>query len=257
MKPSAHARTGRRPSANDAASIRPRARKRAEQVALQLIHDIVSDGQRVGDKLPNEVEMLAKYAVSRSSLREALRLLEVQGLVTIRTGPGSGTEVGRIDAANLAGTLVLYLMMGRVNMDQLLDAWCMAEPLLADLAARNPDREGVRRLMEPFASGAVRGERAVQTGLDFHDAVAELSGNPVLELVLGAVGALVTEQVRIRTRDFELSDATVLAHEAIADAVMAGDGPAAAEAMRRHLDEVRDELRKALPDYDNNIYLPG
>lgn len=235
---------------------RPRARKRAEQVAFGIVQNIVARGQRPGDKLPHEAEMLAEYAVSRSSLREALRLLEVQGLVTIRPGPGSGTEVGRIDPANLAGTLVLYLMMERVNMDQLLDAWGMVEPLLADLAARNPDRARVRALMEPFASGAVRDQRAPASGLAFHEAVAELSGNPVLELVLGAVGVLVTDQVRTGAPGFRLSDATVDAHEAIADAVLAGDGPAAAAAMRAHLDEVKQEIRAALPGYDRNIYLP-
>lgn len=235
---------------------RPRARKRAEQVAFGIVQNIVARGQRPGDKLPHEAEMLAEYAVSRSSLREALRLLEVQGLVTIRPGPGSGTEVGRIDPANLAGTLVLYLMMERVNMDQLLDAWGMVEPLLADLAAQNPDRARVRTLMEPFASGAVRDQRAPASGLAFHEAVAELSGNPVLELVLGAVGVLVTDQVRTGAPGFRLSDATVDAHEAIADAVLAGDGPAAAAAMRRHLDEVKQEIRAALPGYHRNIYLP-
>ncbi|WP_187972543.1 FadR/GntR family transcriptional regulator [Aquibium microcysteis] len=234
-----------------------RAPKRAEKVALQIIQDIVTERKREGDKLPNEVEMLGKYAVSRSSLREALRLLEVQGLVTIRSGPGSGTEVGRINPANLAGTLALYLMMDRAEMEQLLDAWGMVEPLLADLAARNADRDYVRALMEPFASGAAEGERAMQTGLDFHDAIAELSGNPVLGLVLGAVGALVTEQVRLRTSSFELSDATVHAHEAIARAVIAGDGPAAAEAMRDHLDEVRAELRAAMPDIGGALRPPG
>jgi len=109
---------------------RPRGRKRAEQVAFGIVQKIVARGQQAGDKLPHEAEMLAEYGVSRSSLREALRLLEVQGLVTIRPGRrGSGTEVGRIDPANLAGTLVLYLMMQRVNMNQLLEAWGMVRTL--------------------------------------------------------------------------------------------------------------------------------
>jgi len=235
---------------------RPRSRKRAEQVAFGIMRDIIGRGQRAGDKLPHEAELLAEYAVSRSSLREALRLLEVQGLVTIRPGPGSGTEVGRIDPANLAGTLVLYLMLARVSLEQLLQAWGMVEPLLADLAARNPDRARVAALMQPFASGAARADRAPDSGLAFHAAVAELSDNPVLELVLGAVGELVTEQVRIGAPGFGLSDATVDAHEEIADAVLAGDGPAAAAAMRRHLDEVTQEIRQALPGTGRGIYLP-
>lgn len=226
---------------------RPRPLKRAEQVALRIVQDIVTRGLRRGDPLPTESEMLALHAVSRSSLREALRLLEVQGLVTIRPGPGSGTVVGGVEAGALAGTLVLYLMMGRVSLDQLLDAWEGVEPMLADMAARNPDRARVQALMAPFAGGAGRDDRTPAAGLEFHDAVADLSGNPVLRLCLGAVGVLVTDQVRRGAPGFRLSDATIDAHEAIADAVMAGDGPGAAAAMRAHLAQVRAELARALP----------
>jgi DNA-binding FadR family transcriptional regulator len=79
----------------------------------------------------------------------------------------------------------------------------------------------------------------------------------VLELVLGAVGELVTEQVRTGAPGFRLSDATVDAHEEIADAILGGNGPTAAAAMRRHLDEVTREIRTALPGTDRGIYLPG
>ena len=226
---------------------RPRPPKRAEQVALRIVQDIVARGLHRGDPLPTEAEMLALYTVSRSSLREGLRLLEVQGLVTIRPGPGSGTVVGGAEAGTLAGTLALYLMMGRVTPDQLLDAWEGVEPMLAGMAARNPDRSRVQALMAPFASGERSADRALAAGLDFHDAVADLSGNPVLRLCLGAVGVLVADQVRAGAPGFRLSDATVEAHERIADAILAGDSAAAAAAMRAHLAQVRAELAPVLP----------
>jgi len=65
--------------------------KTSEIVALEIVRDIVSQRFKAGDRLPLESEMLAHYRVSRSSLREALRLLEVQGLIVIRPGPGAGT----------------------------------------------------------------------------------------------------------------------------------------------------------------------
>jgi GntR family transcriptional regulator, transcriptional repressor for pyruvate dehydrogenase complex len=219
------------------------------------VQDIVTRGLDRGNPLPTETEMLALYAVSRSSLREALRLLEVQGLVTIRPGPGSGTVVGQVEAGTLARTLALYMMMGRVSLGQLLDAWEIVEPMLAEMAARNPDRARVQALMAPFAGGARSADRALAAGLDFHDAVAELSGNPVLRLCLGAVGELVTVQVRASAPGFRLSDATVAAHESIADALLAGDGPGAAAAMRAHLALVRAELDSALPGA--RMCLPG
>lgn len=234
---------------------RPRGRKRSEQVAHQIVSDIVRDDKRRGAKLPLEAEMLDQYEVSRSSFREALRLLEVQGLVTIRPGPGSGTEVGAPEPGSLAGTLGLYLMMARASLKQLFEAWHMVEPILAQLAASNPDRARVRALMAEFASGASNEDRALTSGLAFHDAVAELAENPVLALILGAVGFLVTEQVRINVAGFELSEATVHAHCTIADAILAGDGARAASEMRVHLDEVLAEIETVMPDRDRNILL--
>lgn len=239
---------------------RVRGRKRSEQVAHQIVTDIVREGKGRGAKLPLEAELLEQYGVSRSSLREALRLLEVQGLITIRPGPGSGTEVGAPEPGNLSGTLALYLMMARASLGQLFDAWRMVEPILAQLAADNSDRARVHALMAEFASNAaqdatMQDERALTSGLAFHDAVAELAENPVLALILGAVGFLVTEQVRINAPGFELSEATVHAHERIADAILAGDAAGASSEMRAHLDEVMAEIATAMPDQDRDILL--
>src|ERR1700674_1494569 len=86
--------------------------KTSETVAIDLVHDIVVRRLKAGDKLPLEVAMLQEYRVSRASLREALRLLEVQGLISIRPGPGGGPVVGSVDARHLARTASLYFHLG-------------------------------------------------------------------------------------------------------------------------------------------------
>lgn len=225
---------------------RRRSMKRSELVALQIIEDIVARGMVAGDKLPLEAQMLVEYRVSRSSLREALRLLDVQGLITIRPGPGGGTEVGQIDPTNLSGTLNLYLLMGRATLGDLLDAWLMVEPLLAQLAAKSKDREKVERILRGFTADATAAQRELAAGLAFHDAVAELGENQLLSLLLGAVGFLVTEQVRIGAPDFTLSSATIHAHKDIAEAILNGDEELAYISMREHLLEVKGEIEAVL-----------
>src|SRR6185369_12916329 len=103
--------------------------KTAEVVALEIVRSIVEQGLAPGDRLPLETEMLAHYRVSRSSLREALRLLETQGLIAIRPGPGSGTVVGKAAPHNLGRTMTLFFHMSHVTYNDLLDAWTSTEPL--------------------------------------------------------------------------------------------------------------------------------
>ena len=234
-------RPARRTAANG------RTPKRAEQVALQIVENIVRRDLAKGDKLPLEAELLAHYGVSRSSLREALRLLEVQGLITIRPGPGSGTEVGAVNPSNLSNTLALYLLMARSTLGELLEAWLMVEPLLARLAAASRDRDAVEQRLRPFSSSADAQEREPTAGLLFHDIVAELAENPLLTLILGAVGSLVTEQVQRDAPDFELSQKTLHDHANIADRIIAGDADGAAAAMHEHLVEVTREIEAVIP----------
>src|SRR5919107_894815 len=85
--------------------------KTSEVVAFAVARDIVEHGLRSGDRLPLEAEMVEQYSVSRESLREALRLLEAQGIVSIRRGPGGGPVVGRAESVNLGRTMTLYFQL--------------------------------------------------------------------------------------------------------------------------------------------------
>src|SRR5579859_173204 len=98
-----------------------RNQKTSERVALDIVHDIVARGFRLGDRLPLEAEMVEQYGVSRASLREALRLLEVQGLIRLKPGPGGGPVVGSVDAAHLARTATLYFHLGASTYGQLME----------------------------------------------------------------------------------------------------------------------------------------
>ncbi len=85
--------------------------KTAETVARRVVQTIVSGGLTAGDKLPREAEMVEHCGVGRETLREALRLLETQGLITLRRGPGGGPVVASADAVNLGRISTLYYQM--------------------------------------------------------------------------------------------------------------------------------------------------
>jgi DNA-binding FadR family transcriptional regulator len=222
-----------------------RALKTSEIVALEIVRDIVSQDLKPGDRLPLESEMLTHYRVSRSSLREALRLLEVQGLIAIRPGPGAGTVVGRVVPGNLARTLTLYLHMMGSTYDELLGTWVETEPLLARLAALNPDRERVKATLTPFLDESHAW--AVREGLAFHDIVSELADNPVLSLTVRSIGFIVTEHVMTSTERGELEDHIVHHHREVAEAIIAGDPDLAANRMRDHIRHEVEHFRSLWP----------
>jgi|HubBroStandDraft_3_1064219.scaffolds.fasta_scaffold86707_2 GntR family transcriptional repressor for pyruvate dehydrogenase complex len=224
--------------------------KTSESVALEIVRNIVSQNLQPGDRLPLESEMLVEYRVSRSSLREALRLLEVQGLITIRPGPGTGTVVGHVVPGNLARTLTLYLHMQGTNYDDILSAWVLTEPLLARLAAQNPDRDRVRAAMAPFVSNATgheHGHWEIVEGLDFHDRVSALTNQPVLSLVLRAIAFIVTERVLTLGQRAELEEQIVHDHTLLADAIVAGDSDLSARLMTEHIEHIVRDFRAYWP----------
>lgn len=221
--------------------------KTSEAFARDLVHEIVTRGLQTGDKLPSEAVMLEEFGLSRESLREGLRLLEVQGLISIRRGPGGGPVVGHLDPASLGRTSTLYYHLAGGTYRELLEAWVVTESMLAERAARNPDRDAVRAAMAPYlAHTEAHGENITEFVLDhthFHGVLASLAENRVLEMLMQTVGQIVTHHV-LSHADPRQDRATIEAdHMVIAQAVVAGARHKAAKAMEQHI-ETMVELNK-------------
>jgi DNA-binding FadR family transcriptional regulator len=210
-------------TAGDAAT---RDLKTSEAVARDIVDDIVTSARQPGERLPSEAAMLKLYRVSRQSLREGLRLLEVQGIISLKRGPGGGPVVGNLDSANLGRTSTLYYHLAGATYDELLEAWVVTESALAERAARNPDRDAVRKAMEPFMDPEEPELGAgVASQLElarFHAVMASLAQNRVLELNLQSIGRIVLHHAVLvtdpGTPEFEI----VEDHVALAKAIAAG-----------------------------------
>jgi GntR family transcriptional regulator, transcriptional repressor for pyruvate dehydrogenase complex len=231
-----------------------RALKTSETVARDIVRDIVNQGLKSGDRLPPEAAMLEQYGVSRESLREGLRLLEVQGLITIRRGPGGGPSVGKVDPANLGRVSTLFYHLAGGTYAELFDAWLITEPILAELAARNDDRDAVKEAMEPFtnlpASTEVESNKLgfVDSHVEFHAVVARLANNRVLELMLETTGQIVTHHVVVNADPRQLRDEIDHDHADIARAISAGHAKRARTLMENHIRAMVDHYRVELGD---------
>jgi DNA-binding FadR family transcriptional regulator len=226
---------------------RRRTPKTSERVALDIVHDIVALGLHSGARLPLEAAMAEQYAVSRGSLREALRLLEIQGLIWLKPGPGGGPVVGTVEPANLARTAALYFHLGAATYAQVMSTQVMLEPICARMAAEHPDRQA---MMAPFLTPGVEPEREAEYRdhtTDFHGAVYVLAANPVLTLLTQAVTHIVTHHV-VETMDpVEMRPAILHEHSQLARAISAGHGEKAARMMADHFQSQHDYYTEHWP----------
>lgn len=226
--------------------------KISETVAREIVRDIVADGLQSGDRLPAESAMVDQYGVSRESLREGLRLLEVQGLITLRRGPGGGPVVGHLDPANLGRSSTLFYHLAGGTYAELFEAWILAEGLLAERAARNPDREAVKTAMEPYLVEPASGDQSsieefVDSHSRFHGDLAALVGNQVLEVSLQAIGQIASHHVVAHADPRQMQDMIETDHVVVARAVSAGHARKAGDEMRAHVERIAEYCAERLP----------
>ena len=221
--------------------------KTSERVAVDIVRDIVTQGLRTGARLPLEAAMAQQYGVSRASLREALRLLEVQGLIHLKPGPGGGPVVGAVEPSNLARTASLYFHLGGATYGQLMRTQVLVEPLCAQLAAQHPDRGEV---MAPFrddadANVSEREYRRLTSG--FHNAIWNLAANPVLTLLSQAITQLVADHVVATMDPVEMRQEMLDEHAQLARTITAGRADKAARLMGEHFQAQLDYYAEHWP----------
>lgn len=223
--------------------------KTAETVAAAIVRDIVSRNLNPGDTLPSEAAMLTHYRVSRASLREALRILEVQELIRLKPGPGGGPIVSAVDPRNLAKISTLYLHLGGATYQELFEAQLVVSPISAERAARNPDRDLVRATLKPFleVDQPVQGPGYWTVTNEFHGSVEALGGNRVLELLTRIVGSIWHEHVVTHMDTHAVRDQILQEHRDIAKAIIARQPSKAGRLMHDHFAGLLEEYTRHWP----------
>jgi GntR family transcriptional regulator, transcriptional repressor for pyruvate dehydrogenase complex len=175
-----------------------RAIKTSERIAAAIVSEIISLELKPGDRLPNEAAMVEQFRVGRGSLREALRILEVHGLISLRSGPGGGPEVIAVNPRDVARTFSLYLHLSRATIRELTEARLFLEPMIARMAAETREPGGMKRLQEAldYEASIPKGDpRYIFAGNNFHYVLATMSGNAVIDLMATALKELYTSRV--------------------------------------------------------------
>jgi DNA-binding FadR family transcriptional regulator len=194
--------------------------------------------------------MLERFGIGRSSLREALRILEVNGLVTLKPGPKGGPIVAAHDPGDFGQVMTLHLESIGATYRQLLEARVEYEVLLARLAAeREGDEAGeiVRAaFQDPAGTGDGETSYASVTG-GFHHSVGQASGNPVIALAADSIYAIWTVRVTEVLYPPEERPLVHQQHEAIVRAIEKHDAKRAERLMREHMGLYLDYSEKRYP----------
>lgn len=214
-----------------------------EQIAEQIEKRILSGELRSGDRLPTERELAEQFHASRTAVREAMKTLAQKGLVDMR--PGRGTIV--IDGTSLAVRHSLGLMMkvGHASSSaSLVEVRGILEPEIAALAAMRATEEQInclRKAVDVMDASLQQADAFIAADNDFHHALAQGTQNALILALVDSIVDLLSEQ---RKHIFSVSggpERGQVHHKRILDAIMRHDAEAAREAMRAHLQQVRED----------------
>jgi GntR family transcriptional regulator, transcriptional repressor for pyruvate dehydrogenase complex len=235
------------------------ARRRAkisQIVAAEIVRYVVEERLQEGDRLPTEAEMLNQFGVGRGSLREALRLLEAYGLISIRQGQNGGPVLATLRAEDVARTLSFYFHLTGATYAELIEARMIIEPVMARLAAERQHPEHMAQLRattEREQAASLDDPEYLACADEFHYMVSGMSGNRVLDLLGRALRTMFQERVRHGSLlPTESRQQNRKVHRQIADAIQAGNGGRAERLMARHLGDLAGELDDQLPHYSGD-----
>ncbi|MDZ4287717.1 MAG: FadR/GntR family transcriptional regulator [Prosthecobacter sp.] len=212
-----------------------------EKVCRQLTLAIRQEKSGSPDLLPPERELAVQFGVSRPVVREAMKRLELQGLLEVRHGIGTRV-VNRLHAP-LNGSITLLIDDAHARLNQSLEVRAALEPEVARLAAeritaatRKQQRAAHRKLVEAKELG-----EAIEADIEFHRALAQASGNEIFELVLNSMADLgrVSRQATMSVAGAEVARTH---HARILEAVVQGHAKAAELAMRQHIQAAITDL---------------
>lgn len=216
-----------------------------EQTRDRIFHYILDENLEVGTKLPNEFVLADKFEVGRSTIREAVKQLVSQGILSVKQGSGTyvtGTTPVDQDPLGLRGVKdKMKLAWDLVNVRMIL------EPEIAEMAALNATDEDIRRLEElcdEVEAKINNREAYVQADIAFHVWIASCTKNTVMEQLIPIIDTAVLMFVNVTHQ--KLKPETVMTHRMVTEAIAAHDPLGAKSAMGMHITFNRDLIRKLM-----------
>lgn len=207
-----------------------------EQVMARLQEHVEVAGLKTGDRLPSERTLAERLRISRASLKQAMVVLEVQGLLEIRHGGGTYLRADRLVPEPVAA-----LEARRQRLPDVLDAREAIETKLAQLAAQRRTDDDLARIdaaLDVMRAEIADGMLGADGDRQFHEAVTRAARSALLEKFMAEMADQIAESRRESLQQPKRPAKSLTQHERIAEAIRKRDGRAAGAAMRTHLETV-------------------
>ena len=228
-----------------------RAARASHDIVLQIRAHIFAGNLVPGDRLPSEKELCEQFGLSRITVRDALRVLESQGLISIKVGAGGGAFVADPNGASASDILTDLLRLQRATTKELVEARLVIETSLVTFAAQRATRADLDAMQKAIA-GARAGRDSgdphfTPHSVQFHIALAKASKNQVLFFTVNSFRSLFYDTLERLLPDDRMAQRAIDDHQKILDAIAAHDADRAVQVMRDHLSyfEKRTEKESA------------
>ena len=219
-----------------------------EAVLDHLTGEILEGRVAPGDRLPNERELSAQLGASRSAVREAIKVLQAQGVVTSHTGPGGGTRVSASQGQALGRILKLHVALDAISFREVTETRVVLERAAATAAALHCTPEALDELEAMLAQMRETPDAAAFNEIDtaFHVAIARIGANRLIRDVTVAIRQAVARPILNAEEvlpDWERLRAQLnVEHTAILEALRLGDGALAADRVEAHIRQAHEAL---------------
>lgn len=218
--------------------------KGSDILAARLRDLIVRGHYTPGDFLPTERQLVIESGLSRTTVRDALRVLETDGLITTKVGRSGGAMVKLPGRASVTRSVELFVRTHGITLESLLECRVAAEPTLARLAAKHRTADQlaeISALHEKFVASVDNVALYKRLNLDWHLAIARTSGNEPLMALMEAISTPIRDAMDYQhVTTPELRAGAVKAHTVVMKAIRDQDADAAFKRMYRHVAAYRD-----------------
>ncbi len=225
------------------------------------IKKLIFDGVfKPGDKLPPETELAQQFNVGRQSVREALRILELSGFITIQKGGGGGAIIKDTISNTISKLFLDAFQLEKITIEELTVARVEIEKTVLKYAILNADASDIKHLQENIRKTREKIEGnliVIDENIQFHKLLARASKNHLFVIVVEAITTAVRHFLSQLGPDSKFSDNekwynesiirsknTLEYHQHILDAIVARDLEQAVERLEKHLLEVKDRLQQ-------------